>query len=1254
MKTYHLAVTCILLITFIAIPFQLQAQQHSIPSIQDQRELQGKLLERLNTASRDDEEHPETPHIRERDRLSVMVELEDLSTTQVFAAVQSADTTLQATTAAQDQLARIEGAQQDLLRSIAALDTTVLYRLQRVYNGIALQVDASKLVELARLPGVKAVHPLQHHYRDHTTSVPLIGAPGVWEQVGAGITGTGLKIGIIDSGIDYLHANFGGSGNTADFVANDTTVITDQLSIDYFGAGKKVVGGYDFVGDSYNSNPSNPDTYQPIPQPDPDPMDCDGHGSHVAGTVAGLGVNADGTTHAGPYNAQLPFDNLRIGPGVAPGADLYALRIFGCDGSTQVTAKAIEWAVDPNGDGSFDDRLDVINMSLGSSFGDPSDTTAVASDNAAKAGVVVVASAGNSEDSYYVIGSPSVSSHAISVAGSSDSSAVLDGFRVNAPSQVAAVYAADFSSQFNWAASQPVTGTLVYPASQNTGCEAFTPANAGLISGNIVLLDWSEESNCGSSTRVGNAARAGAIGAIIADNVTLFGLRIAGSRQIPAVSTAQDVGTTLKTALQSGPVEITLSSEYANQIRYVDESMVDTILSATSLGPRSGDSLLKPDLTAPGATIFSAAVGTGNQGASLSGTSMAAPHVAGMMALLRQIHPDWSVQELKALTMNTATKNVYSGLNQTGIPFGPSRVGAGRVNLPKAGQSGVILYNTERPELVSLSFGSLEVPSTMTMTKSVTIMNKGVRSVRYNLVYVPSISISGVSYTLSKDLVILPAGASTTVDVTLTADPSLMRHTRDPLVSETQLGIPRHYINEASGYIALYTTSPVTFSAQLNGDHETPPANSLVTGSGIFTYTAATGQLAYRIDFSDNVTVGGSGAHLHNAPAGSNGPIAISLVGGNKPDEIFGPGKPLQGIVTLDKATQAPLLRRSSLYVNIATAANPTGEIRGQIVPTAEPDLRLPVHTVARAVSDMQAQSDVLIVGSNITGTSSIRLAGSGLQDQADLGNLDMPVERLSLVSAFELQIDSPQASTPIGPNADLQYVGIASDFWSTITPVTPTGMISATNLYFGIATYGNWTTPVDRSQEFSIYIDTDGSGIGDAFVGAEYRLFNTTLYDGSDPTNVFITALKDLATGKTTRLAPINIVDADVDTAPFNNSVLIMPVPAGQLGLQNNNSTISYQVATEDRAENVDLSQVVTYTITQPGVAFREALIGSVYADLPGRTITVMFDQAALRRNDSQGVLLLHHHNATGRRAEVITPGNAPEQNIFVPFIRR
>jgi subtilisin family serine protease len=127
----------------------------------------------------------------------------------------------------------------------------------------------------------------------------------------------------------------------------------------------RIKGGVDLVGDDYNADPGS-SSYQPVPHPDSNPLDCNGHGTHVAGTAAGSGVLATGATYTGAYNANTVSGNSWIvGPGVAPKADIYSIRVFGCAGSTDVVVDAIEWAMDHD--------MDVINMSLGSAYGGADD-----------------------------------------------------------------------------------------------------------------------------------------------------------------------------------------------------------------------------------------------------------------------------------------------------------------------------------------------------------------------------------------------------------------------------------------------------------------------------------------------------------------------------------------------------------------------------------------------------------------------------------------------------------------------------------------------------------------------------------------------------------------------------------------------------------------------------------------------------------------------------------------------------------------
>ena len=147
-------------------------------------------------------------------------------------------------------------------------------------------------------------------------------------------------------------------------------------------------------------------------------------------------------------------------------------------------------------------------------------------------------------------------------------------------------------------------------------------------------------------------------------------------------------------------------------------SGADNIPAYTSRGPRRNDSALKPDITAPAEVVNTAANGTGTGTEFFNGTSSATPHVAGAMALMKQVHPTWTVEQLKALVMDTADQDLYTAPNETGPKFGIGRIGAGRMDLATAARANVVAYTAATPLGVNVSFGAVDVPVTTAGTFS--------------------------------------------------------------------------------------------------------------------------------------------------------------------------------------------------------------------------------------------------------------------------------------------------------------------------------------------------------------------------------------------------------------------------------------------------------------------------------------------------------------------------------------------------------
>ncbi len=665
-------------------------------------------------------------------KVTVVVQMERPSLIAYMDQIDSTPAEMPASTQ-QSYVRTLKTSQIAAISAVEKLGGKVMGRYTKTMNGFMARVTAKDLNVIRSLPGVKDVRRAPQHEINLSHSVPLINADDIWNMLPDGYEGTDITIAVIDTGIDYTHAMFGGTGDPSDYSGNDPDIIeTDTFPT------AKVIGGYDFAGTDYDASSDDPSIYTPVP--DSDPLDENGHGTHVASTIAGADIG--------------------FGKGVAPEASLYALKVFGAAGSTNLVVNAIEWAMDPNGDNDMSDHVDVINLSLGSDFGpnDVNDPELIAIEAASQAGVFVVASAGNAGDSSYIVGSPSVSDSALSVAASSTGYETSPFILYNDGEENTIPYTTS---------GNPFTTAITAELIDVTTLEAsglFCNANVGSVpadalSGKIALIS---RGDCGFAEKINNAQSFGAVAAIIYNNVAgVLSMDTSGST-IPAGSILQSDGVILSGL---APISVTVGPDTLVS-SFVSPYAADSIGIFSSRGPRGFDSKLKPEVTAPGVAIYAANMGSGTLGATYSGTSMAAPHVAGVAALIKEAHPEWTNEQIKAAIMNTAVTLVDIGAD---VP----RQGAGRVDAYAALNTDVVAVGD--PNLVSLSWGVIEVTAdTYLDVKTVTLYNFSVADKTLDVIPMFTSVDAGATLTSSVPQVTVPALGSTSIEVTLELDATLL------------------------------------------------------------------------------------------------------------------------------------------------------------------------------------------------------------------------------------------------------------------------------------------------------------------------------------------------------------------------------------------------------------------------------------------------------------------------------------------------
>jgi subtilisin family serine protease len=615
----------------------------------------------------------------------------------------------------------------------AGLQYTERFKFDKLWKGVSVKADAETAQLMRGLEGVVSVHsvdtvslsPIEKTSDPELeNAIKMTGADVA--QTELGLDGTGIKVGVMDTGIDYNNPALGGC----------------------FGAGCRVFTGHDFVGDAYDAGGSGGAL---IPHPDNNPDDCNGHGTHVSGIVG-----ANGTV------------NTVALKGVAPGVTFGAYRVFGCGGSTSedIMMAAMELALA--------DGMDVLNASIGDAFAWDTEPLAVAMNSAVARGMVVVFSAGNSgTNGLYSLSSAGNAAGVIGVASFDNSHVELSTFTAEPDDASFGYIPATGAPDPPTSGTQPLTRTGT-PTTANDACNVVAPA-AGSLTGKVALI---RRGTCTFREKVQNAQTAGAVGVVIYNNSPgLFSGTVVGTTApeitIPVVTISDGDGAILSgripTAL-TGTVDITWTDDkgtFPNPTAGQPSSFT-----SWGLAPTLG---LKPDIGAPGGLIKSTWPMELGGFATISGTSMAAPHVSGAAALYLEAHGTTPPLELRDILQNNAIPANLPAPNSA-FAHPVHRQGAGMLQIDDA------ILATSRVTPAKLKLGE----GTAAQTKTLTITNSGPSVVTYAVAhqlavgtsantFAPGLIANFATVSFSSSSVTVPAGGTSTVDVTITPNAAANR-----------------------------------------------------------------------------------------------------------------------------------------------------------------------------------------------------------------------------------------------------------------------------------------------------------------------------------------------------------------------------------------------------------------------------------------------------------------------------------------------
>jgi hypothetical protein len=325
------------------------------------------------------------------------------------------------TMTADQQRAYVAGLKQKqdaVMAQIRALGGVELGRVSKAHNALMVSIDARQLGALHGIGGVVAVRPVSDYTVSFTPPPPPTPQPDLATTLAyvgdvTAFKGSGVRIAMLDTGIDYTHYNLGGSGNVADYTAAKAVAAgTPPPSL--FPT-TKVIGGYDFTGEVWPNGPL---------APDPNPLDLNGHGTLTADTAGGHSL-----------------DGIHFG--AAPLAQLYAVKVCSsvsasCSGVAM--AEGIDFALDPTNTGTLNNAVDIISMSIGGSFGMREDDVSEMFTDVVNFGVVSVISAGNDGNIPYIVAHPAATPEVLALAATNSVVAYGIPLVVNSPASIAGTY----------------------------------------------------------------------------------------------------------------------------------------------------------------------------------------------------------------------------------------------------------------------------------------------------------------------------------------------------------------------------------------------------------------------------------------------------------------------------------------------------------------------------------------------------------------------------------------------------------------------------------------------------------------------------------------------------------------------------------------------------------------------------------------------------------------------------------------------